>query len=380
MRKLDNMLNDWVKLGLIDPDQKNAIVKFEASRLVGGWMQYSFIALGTTVIGIGVIAVVAANWMQIADYIKLVVDFLLLLGLGVGVLYFYRRENIPLLETFLALFILFCMASIGLISQIYHTGGRLEDALIFWAVITLPVVTLSRHHFIPFLWVAIFFSAVVVRIVEQKLFFPNISEENRWLALLMVLPFFAALLSTALAKNKLLAPIGLGFRRWSFISGGVGVFVFDVTINFNFSSSYRQLTEVFGLVSLIGLPVIALVWWFSPLVKKRKKIVLAIMMLYLGTLPIASQLPQFEIIGAIFTIIILTLSAVYAGLADNQRLLTLLMLLVGLRFLAVYFEALGGLALSGIGLIVSGGIILGGVYLWNKNKSLFQKWIMGLEQ
>jgi uncharacterized membrane protein len=380
MRKLDKMLYDWVEQGLIEPDQRSAIAKFEASRPVGGWMVYSFIALGASVVGIGVIALIAANWMEIPGSVKLAIDFLLLIGLGVGVLHHYRKENRQILEIFLTLFVLFCMASIGLISQIYHTGGRLEDALLFWALITLPVVTLSRHHFIPFLWVAIFFSAIVVRIVEQKLLFPNISEENRWLALLMILPFLAALLSTALAKNKLLAPIGLGFRRWAFISGGVGIVVFDFFISNNFSSSYHQLLEVFGLISLIVLPVVAGVWWSSPLPLVRKKIVIAMMLLYLGTLPVASQLPQFEIIGGIFTILILILAAVYAGLADNQRLLTQLMLLVGLRFLTLYFEAIGGLALSGLGLIVSGGIILGGVGLWNKNKNRFQEWIVGLEQ
>ena len=56
------------------------------------------------------------------------------------------------------------------------------------------------------------------------------------------------------------------------------------------------------------------------------------------------------------------------------------MLLVGIRFLVVYFEAIGGLALSGLGLVISGGIILGGVALWNNNRQRFQKWIVGLEQ
>jgi uncharacterized membrane protein len=380
MRKLDKMLSDWLEEGLIESDQKSAIVKFEAGRPVGGWMIYSFIALGASVIGIGVIALVAANWMEISDSVKLATDFLLLFGLGVGVVHHYRAENSQILEIFLTLFILFCMASIGLISQIYHTGGRLEDALLFWALITLPVVTLSRQHFIPFLWVAIFFSAIVVRIIEQKLLFPNLLDENRWLALVMILPFLAGLISSGLSKNKLLAPIGLGFRRWAFISGGVGVIVFDVIISDTFSSSYQQLVEVFGVILLIGVPVVVGVWWSSPLSRVRKKIVIAMMLLYLGTLPISLQLQQFEIMGAIFTILILILAAVYAGLADNQRVSTKLILLIGIRFLIVYFEAIGGLALSGFGLIFSGGVILGGVALWNKNKNRFQKWIVGLEQ
>ena len=54
MRKLDKMLYDWVEQGLIEPDQRSAIAKFEAGRSVGGWMIYSFIALGASVISIGV--------------------------------------------------------------------------------------------------------------------------------------------------------------------------------------------------------------------------------------------------------------------------------------------------------------------------------------
>ena len=122
------------------------------------------------------------------------------------------------------------------------------------------------------------------------------------------------------------------------------------------------------------------VWWGTPLPKPRKKIAIAMMLLYLGTIPISSQLPQIEIMGAIFTILILILATVYAGLAGNQRFSTQLMLLVGIRFLVVYFEAIGGLALSGLGLVISGGSILGGVALWNNNRQRFQKWIVGLEQ
>ena len=380
MKKLDRMLSEWVEQGLIRFDQKSAIAKFEAGRPVGGWIIYSFIALGATVIGIGVISLVAANWMVIPGSIKLSSDFVVLFGLGIGVIHHHRKENKQILEILLTLFVLFCMASIGLINQIYHTGGRLEDAFLFWALITLPVVTLSRHYFIPFLWVAIFFSAIVVRIVEQKLLFPNFSEVNRWLVLLMIIPFLAALLSIGLAKIKLLTPIGLGFRRWAFFSGGVGIIVFDFTINSNFSSSYNQLVEVFGEIFLIGLLVMAGVWWGTPLPKPRKKIAIAMMLLYLGTIPISSQLPQIEIMGAIFTILILILAAVYTGLAGNQRFSTQLMLLVGIRFLVVYFEAIGGLALSGLGLVISGGIILWGVALWNNNRQRFQKWIVGLEQ
>jgi hypothetical protein len=54
MRKLEKMLSDWFEQGLIESDQKSAIAKFEAGRSVGGWMIYSFIALGASVISIGV--------------------------------------------------------------------------------------------------------------------------------------------------------------------------------------------------------------------------------------------------------------------------------------------------------------------------------------
>lgn len=102
--------------------------------------------LGGTVTALGVVLLVAANWDQIPDGVK-IVGFLLLLGATHGLGLWIRYTGRPLANTAdalnftgAALFI----AGVGLIAQIYHLNARPPNGVFMWLLAIAPLAVLLR--------------------------------------------------------------------------------------------------------------------------------------------------------------------------------------------------------------------------------------------
>ncbi|MEZ5450661.1 MAG: DUF2157 domain-containing protein, partial [Thiolinea sp.] len=95
MKILDRKLLSWEQQGLISGDQADAIRAFERGEGQSGghWWLYSLLVLGAAIIGLGIISLVAANWAQIADDVKLGTDFALLGALGAAILWQQNRKD-----------------------------------------------------------------------------------------------------------------------------------------------------------------------------------------------------------------------------------------------------------------------------------------------
>ena len=85
-----------------------------------------------------------------------------------------------------------------------------------------------------------------------------------------------------------------------------------------------------------------------------------------------------KIIYAANSVVTLGILAVFFASIRQRNLFQFFLTLVGLRFLILYFQALGGLAATGVGLIISGAVIIGVVTLWNKHRKAFAGWVEDL--
>jgi uncharacterized membrane protein YkvI len=74
------------------------------------------------------------------------------------------------------------------------------------------------------------------------------------------------------------------------------------------------------------------------------------------------------------TILILFLYAIHAGNSGYHRTFNLITFLIGLRFVVLYFQAMGGLAATGVGLILSGLMIIGIAWFWYSSRDRLQNW------
>jgi len=153
--KFERMTNRWVREGIISSEQAERLIRFEQTSNKARWSRislYGFVILGSCVMSIGIISLIAANWEDIPEAIKLSAAFLALAVVGTGIYWAQDRDRKIAYDVLSAIFVLWSLATIGLIAQIFHTGGKLYQALLFWLIITAPLAYLGKRMFLSSLW------------------------------------------------------------------------------------------------------------------------------------------------------------------------------------------------------------------------------------
>ena len=378
MARIDKKIEEWVRADLLNREAADAILAYEDDKPAGSWILSGFLILGAVTVGIGIISLIAANWESIPSSVKLAADFLLLSALAYGI-YKTHDEGKPVyFEMYLVAFQVSCLASIGLISQIYNTGGKPWQALLLWSVIAAGVAVASKKAFVPFIWATGFFAAVINGIFEIELL-KNFYKDHEQ-ALLMSVPLMAALMTVV--SRKFFGESGQthALRVWSFIA----LFFTLIAIEFfNSSGFYNSKNPGMNLLAFAPGYLLAILVGIAFIIDKqfnRLQIWIALFALlgfviqfHLGFLSIK---PDY--ISAGFTLLILTLIAILIASLRHRKIFQVLVVFIGLRFLVLYFQAFGGLATTGIGLIVSGALIIGMVTWWNKNRRVIANWAEGL--
>lgn len=112
--------------------------------------------LGATLVGLGIILIVAHNWYDLG---KTVQTTLGLLPLFIGQLFcalvlHKKRDNRQLSETATVLLFFGIGASIALVSQIYQISGDLGNFLFTWLLLILPMIYLMKSSLTSLLYIA----------------------------------------------------------------------------------------------------------------------------------------------------------------------------------------------------------------------------------
>jgi uncharacterized membrane protein len=374
-------LTRWLKQGLITAEQQQAILDFEATKPTGSWQSWGFVALGAIIAGIGLVSIVAANWGAIPDSLKLGFDFFLLTITALGI-YFNQNSLKPhRFDALIIIYLLLCLASIGLISQIYHTGGLLHHAFLFWSAITLPVALFSRKAFVPYLWVTIFMPSLVLVIGEfsgkgigNSDFLFDLKLAPQLVALAALLCGFLALLLRQFFELPSFQRI---FYFWFLMVGLFALGVFDALHSFGEAGIMRQ--ELYGALIILALAMSVLLWMQIDYLKSNRVLLLIALALFIGFVGpqiisinglFFSRHLEFEMAAPLISLSILFIFAIVAGREGWRKSFSLVTLMIGVRFLVVYFQAMGGLAATGFGLLISGFLIMAMVWLWHKSRDL----------
>ena len=146
------------------------------------------------------IAVIAANWEAIPAAVKLGVDFALLCTAAWGVWHSRRKGRNLAAEALLTAFALLVLGSIGLVGQIYHLPAHGLSALLFWSVLTFPLLFLSSKPLFPGLWFIGFFLSLYDRLSDYRWFadfidrlFDRNANFGIWSGLFAMLVFYRLL-------------------------------------------------------------------------------------------------------------------------------------------------------------------------------------------
>lgn len=392
MTLIEKKLQVWEQQGLLTGDQYEAILSFEQGKKHNNnWWLYSLLILGSAIIGLGIISLIAANWAQIPDSLKLGIDFSLLASLAVAI-FWYQNLNKPIVaDSLITIFMILCLASIGLIAQIYHINGRWYHAIMLWSVICLPIALFARHVVVHFLWVSLFINAAVWSSVD--LAGGNLRSAMRELpAVLLLAPLLSATLYLLARRVAILHRTSSSFFFWFQISTLIALIAIDIMR----SGGELQVFEwrwylPAWLTAVLLISLILLRHAYKSLNKALLITTILLLVLYyepsilftgqtrytftaLDSVTRASLWSADDIRAPFLTILILFLYAIHAGNSGYHRTFNLITFLIGLRFVVLYFQAMGGLAATGIGLILSGLMIIGIAWFWYSSRERLQNW------
>ena len=113
--------------------------------------------LGAVLIGSGIILVFASNWDEFSRSTRTILSFLPLIIAQIlyGYTFFKKSDSDTWVEgtaVFLMLMLASCMA---LISQTYNLPGDMEDFLLVWSLLTIPLLYLSSATLVCMLYLCI---------------------------------------------------------------------------------------------------------------------------------------------------------------------------------------------------------------------------------
>ncbi|AOP33924.1 hypothetical protein A0128_08780 [Leptospira tipperaryensis] len=365
--RLEHKLKKWVEAGLIGSEQSESILRFEENKKTP-YLYYSFLILGVVVIGIGIIAVIAANWEEISDFIKLGAALLLLTSIGIAG--FLKRENPNLLTVLIVLNSILILGMIGLISQVYNLEGKYYEAAMLWCILNFLFLISTDSKTFLHLWLIGFQVFLTGWILERE----HSIETMYWIEFfyLSTVGYFTLWLSSE--------KFSLDSRKGSLFLWAVLFLV----AGSSYQGFVEKILESTGWShSLVGFPWLKLCFRLLALVpaglllvsnkdfsiSQKKSLALSSFFLFFLYFPFPFQyVPITSILSYVWNYSISLLPAIlfilfWLGIASafrsHKKIFDLSIAIIGVRFLFFYFDVFGSLTYTGFGLILSGLLIIG---------------------
>ena len=382
---LSKKLDAWQQAKLIDGTTADRIMDFEQqqSKPLALW---AFGGLGVFAILVGLVSLVASNWMYTPDWMKLAADLVLCFGIAIALYRVIASTNTDnpsklwLREMLVILYYGFTLASMALIGQTYQLGGSIALLLFVWTIATLPIVLLGRGKFLTILWIigtASTYALSAETMPEHLYHMQHISPYLRdvFIGLLFLLsPFFFILLSRLpwLVKNR---PIMAGeISRYSWLSiaiaGWFAQFLWYESISF----SDTEFPAFITVLITVFLATSAMVFFIPKLYPSRPRDTQRVMRMLLIVVFLLGATAfwhhhSYSLVGALTNLLYMGALASAALKINSIRLFNMMTAFICVRLLFVYFEVFGSMFETGLGLIIGGIVVLLIVWGWFKKSS-----------
>jgi len=396
---LEKKTGAWVEQGIIQPEQAEQILEFERDAGKSRWTRiglYGFLLLGGCVMAVGVISLIAANWEVIPAAVKLAVDFLMLAALGGGIYWAGIRGREIAFDLLCTIFILWCLATIGLISQVFHTGGQIHQALAFWLVITFPLASMGKKMFLPALWTAgtlLLFN--VWAFTEESWWAKNFLMDGSYIDSDNIFPLFMIVAAWTIGLASALSHVG-ALQRFArnLMFWGVAAIVAALVAGDVFWQAKEEVDGFALYPAYLLLPLTLFAVAARPDMGRLEKFLLSVLLglsllafipstIFAYTFqrgPVYSNDVLFQLTGACFSITGGLLLALYFIVRRNAPLFHTMIIVIALRFLIIYFQVFEDLATTGAGLVAFGVVIMGLAAAWYRHRKTLEGWARRLAQ
>lgn len=206
-------LPELIKENVISNETADNIRKYydDNSAQPGNRLFIVFGILGSLLVGMGIVLILAHNWDSLPNAVKLAIGLIpLLIGQVLCAYVLFKRSESKAWREGAAVFLFFAVAiSIAVISQVYHRGGSLSEFLVVWMGLSLPICYLMRSSTVSLLLIA-----VVTWYGSDKSYFRYSSDHAPlyWALLALIVPFYYLEFLRKKIKNNFFY-----FHSWSIV-------------------------------------------------------------------------------------------------------------------------------------------------------------------
>jgi len=150
IKKLLVEIKQWRSEGVIDPVQENKILARYSNRLEYNRLINTIVAMGSILVGLGILLFIASNWDKLSRPVKIAIIFSVISAFNlVGYYFRFIKKEYPALgEGFLLIGAFSFGAGIWLIAQMYQIHYNFSAGILFWILGILPVVYFFRSWMI----------------------------------------------------------------------------------------------------------------------------------------------------------------------------------------------------------------------------------------
>lgn len=344
--RLKKKLQIWQENKLITAKSVEKILAFEQKNsLESHWLAILF-CFAAFLVGLGVISLVAANWQEIPDIVKLCGALILLLVNACIITELYSRNYKIAYTACMCLFCFLLMATIGLIGQVYHLRSDFDGAMLFWSFLAFPL--LFAQPGLIWGWLPIFYISGTIKI-ERLTELPD--SYIHTMCLLGVIIAYETLVNISKIKQ------GNVVRALRWFSGAVLLYLM-LSYDNNWSLFSKCLNDLKMYTTVIVAIIATIIYIYVLNLKNNRQ---TVMPLFLFSLAIFSSvqvamLPTWCFCGVL---------AFYAYRHQRPRLFNAAMLLAVYSVIQYYSDC-DDLISTGIQLIAGGAIMA--LTLWGLHK------------
>ena len=192
---------ELLQAGVISPEVASNIERHYAKSgpQSGNRLFIAFGVLGSTLVGLGIILILAHNWDDLSRAMKTFFAFLpVLLGQLACVYTVLRKADNTGWRESAATFLFFAVgACIALVSQIYNIPGDLSGYMLTWTLLGLPLIYILRSSMASLL----FLIGITTYAIESNGFSSTYCPHWYWLLLLAMVPHYLTLIKTKPSSN-----------------------------------------------------------------------------------------------------------------------------------------------------------------------------------
>ena len=354
----------WQAAGLIDAATAERIRAWETSHRRPVWL-WAVAGMGALAIGLGMMAIVGANWDDIPDTLKLAVDLALNAVCAVALFTCWRAARVWPREIAALLLFALVLSGIALVGQVYQLQSDPWHALVLWLALCTPFLALaSLTRLTGAIWALAVLTTWFVagddvqRLLVSLHVFPE--KQDYWDNGLFV-PLQIYLSGCGMIVIATLRALWPAARRQAELLLMFGFVLLMAACSL--TSSFEWFTRTDGsawpstIVAAVATVAAGAALWFTREGAGRLALLGFSFLVWAAALH-NSGLDRWaiDVVNALLFIVYWGGIGAVAARAGWRSWFGFAFTMVGLRLLVLYFEAIGGLTATGFGLL-GGGVL-----------------------